>query len=209
VSVAAAPARALGWLSVGVGVIAFVSVVNLVLFFLAGDPFGTINDLGNAAVGVLSGLLAWTSARTELPTGAGRVAAVAIAVVGAGVTVVGSVLVLSEATGFLLAGLVTSVGFALIGLWLVAFNWSLRADPGLSGWLPKTGIAAGTMMAAGLITLPGILMRVDDMVAAPGWLWIGFLGWLGIYVMYPLWSIWLGGALLQQRRRTGDQAVAG
>jgi hypothetical protein len=179
VSVAAAPARALGWLSFAVGVIAFVSVGNLVLFFVAGDAFGTINDLGNAAVGILSGLLAWTSARSELPKAAGsHAAAVAIAVLGAGATVVGSVLVLSETTGFLLAGLVTSVGFALIGLWLVAFNWSLRADQGLSGWLPRTGIAAGAVMAVGLITLPGIVMRVDDMGAAPGWLWIGFVGWI-------------------------------
>jgi hypothetical protein len=200
-SIAAAPERALGWLPIAVGVTVFASFVNLVLFFVAGDPFGTINDLGNGVVGVLSGLLAWTLGRSELPKVAGsQAAAVAIAVLGAAVTVAGSALVLSEATGFLLAGLVSSVGFALIGLWLVAFNWSLRADQGVSRWLPKMGIAAGAVMAVGIVSLPGIPMRVDDMGAAPGWIWIGFLGWLGVYIIYPLWSIWFGRALLQQRR---------
>jgi hypothetical protein len=191
----------MGWLPVAVGVVAFASVMNLMLFFLLGDPFGTINDLGNAAVGILSGLLAWTLRRGEMPRVAWtQAAAIGFAVLGAGVTVVGSALVLSEATGFFLAGLVSNVGFALIGLWLVASNRSLRGDELISGWLPKLGIAAGVVMAVGIIALPGILGRVDDFGAAPGWIWIAFLGWIGTYIIYPVWAIWLGGALLQQRR---------
>jgi hypothetical protein len=47
-------------------------------------------------------------------------------------------------------------------------------------------------MATGVATAPGILLRLDDMATAPGWIWIGFVSWLGIYVAYPIWAIWTG-----------------
>jgi hypothetical protein len=33
------------------------------------------------------------------------------------------------------------------------------------------------------------------MASVPGWLWLAFIGWLGIFVLYPIWAIWLGRAL--------------
>jgi len=30
---------------------------------------------------------------------------------------------------------------------------------------------------------------------APWWVWVGFVGWLGIFILLPIWSIWLGTAL--------------
>jgi hypothetical protein len=173
------------------------SLVSLLLFFLVGGPFGTINDVGNGAVGILSGLLAWTLRSIDTSRVAtAQVVAVGVAALGAGVTVVGSVLVVSGATGFLLAGLVSSIGFALIGLWLFALNWWLRGQERWSPWLPKLGIVAGGLMAVGITTLPGILVRIDDMESAPSWVWIGFLGWIGVYVLYPVWSICFGRVLL-------------
>ena len=47
-------------------------------------------------------------------------------------------------------------------------------------------------MALGVVVVPGILLRFDDMSTAPGWIWIGELGWLGIYIAYPAWAIWFG-----------------
>jgi hypothetical protein len=184
--------RAAGQLAIAIGVVGLASVASLVLFFLVGNPFGTINDLGNGAVGILSALLAWRL-RREVAGGV-RVEAIAVfsAVLGALVTLVGTVLVVSGATGFLLAGLVSSVGFGLIGLWLIALNWSIQPGERLSRWLPKVGVVTGVVMAIGLTTLPGIAMRLDDIDAAPTWIWIGFLGWMGAYIMYPLWSILLG-----------------
>ena len=173
------------------------SLVSLLLFFLAGGPFGTINDVGNGVVGVLSGLLAWTLRSVDTSRAAtAQAVVVGVAALGAAVTVVGSVLVVSGSTGFLLAGLVSSVGFALIGLWLFALNWSMREEERWSRWLPKLGIVAGALMAVGITALPGILIRVDDMESAPSWVWIGFLGWIGVYVLYPVWSICFGSLLL-------------
>lgn len=47
-------------------------------------------------------------------------------------------------------------------------------------------------MTLGIITAPGILLRLDDMATAPAWIWPGQLAWLGTYLAYPAWAIWFG-----------------
>jgi hypothetical protein len=47
-------------------------------------------------------------------------------------------------------------------------------------------------MLLGLVALPGIAAGLDDMATAPAWIWIGQLGWLGIFVAYPAWALWTG-----------------
>jgi hypothetical protein len=197
--------RAIGSLALAVGVIALASIVSLALFFVVSGPFGTISDLGNAVIAVLSGLLAW-ALRRRLGGIRNQAVGVGVGVLGAGVAVVGSVLVISAATGFFLAGLVSSVGFGCIGLWLLALSSCLRSEERLPRWLPVTGIIAGAVMALGLVTLPGIVVRLDDLDAAPGWIWIGLLGWLGVYLVYPAWSVFTGRILL---RNAVDSASEG
>ena len=80
-----------------------------------------MNDYGNGLAGTLGALLAWTLRPRAAP-------AIGAAFLGAVLTVAGSALVVSEATGYFLAGLVSSVGFALIGLWLIALNRALRSE---------------------------------------------------------------------------------
>jgi hypothetical protein len=52
--------RSIGPLAIALGVVPIASLVSLAVFYAVGGPFGTINDLGNALVGILSALLAWT-----------------------------------------------------------------------------------------------------------------------------------------------------
>ncbi len=182
--------RDTGRLALAVGVCAAGSAVCLAAFYAVQGPFGTINDIGNATAGVLGAGLAWRL-RLLIPGRAGDVA-VGLATVGAALTVTGSALVISGTTGFFLASLVSSVGFAGIGAWLLALN---RSDAAAAVWpqgLRRIGTAAGALMALGIVAAPGIYLRLDDMGAAPGWVWIGLVGWLGIFVVYPAWAIWLG-----------------
>ena len=185
-----------GRLALATGLVAAGSAVCLGTYLAVGGPFGTINDIGNAATGVLSGWLAWRLRRDVT----GRVGEVAVgtAMVGAAVTVVGSSLVVSGTTGFLFAGLVSSVGFAGIGAWLVVLNRSRAQVAEWPGALRTVGVVAGALMAAGILTLPAIPAGYDDMDTAPGWIWIGFLSWLGIYVVYPAWALAMG--ILEERR---------
>jgi hypothetical protein len=182
--------RDTGRLALATGLVAVGSAVCLGTYFAVGGPFGTINDVGNAATGVLSGVLAWRMRRQV--TGGVGAAAVGAAVVGAVITVAGSSLVVSGTTGFLFAGLVSSVGFAGIGAWLIVLNRSRDQIVAWPGALRTVGVIAGALMAAGIVTMPAIPARYDDMDTAPGWIWIGFVSWFGIYVVYPAWAIAIG-----------------
>ncbi len=193
-------------LAIGLGAVGLASVASLALFFVKGEPFGTINDLGNGAVGVASALLA-LELRRQGRGARFRTTAVATsaATLGAGITVVGSALVISKMTGFLLAGQVSNVGFALIGLWLMALNRSMKGDPRLPKRLSTLGVAAGATMGVGLASAPGIAMGIDNVDTAPGWIWFGMLGWIGTFFLYPAWSIWLGRVLARhQHARVPD-----
>jgi hypothetical protein len=199
--------RDTGRLAAAVGFVAAGSAVCLATYFVVRGPFGTISDIGNAATGALSGVLAWRL-RRHIPGRTGDIA-VGAALVGAVIAVVGSALVVSGTTGFFLAGLVSSVGFAGIGAWLVVIN---RTDAEPAAWprrLRSLGVLAGALMAAGIVVAPGILLRFDDMATAPGWIWIGLIGWLGIYVAYPAWAIWLVNTEMRHARRILPSARPG
>ena len=187
-----------GRLALAIGVTAVGSVACFATFFAVVGPFGTLNDIGNAATGVLSAGLAWRL-RRQIPSRAGNVA-VGAAIAGAGLTVAGSALVVSGATGWFLAGLVSSVGFAGIGAWLVVLNRNDAIEAVVPRRLRSLGIAAGALMALGILSAPGVALRLDDAGAAPAWAWIGFIGWFGTFVVYPAWAIWLASV---ETRRAG------
>jgi hypothetical protein len=188
--------RLVAGMAITVGVVTLASVVSLAVFFAIGGPFGSINDWLIGVSGVLTGLLAFLIGRRgmagSVPAG---IVASGAAIAGAAIVVVGSALVITRTTGFVLAGFVESLGFALVGLWLVALGRSMSSAPRWPRRLPVFGIGAGIVMAIGFVVIPGIAMGIDDMASVPGWLWVGFIGWLGIFVLYPIWAIWLGRAL--------------
>jgi hypothetical protein len=157
----------------------------LIVFYAAGRPFGTINDIGNALFGLLSLGLAWllrpawsVPSASWLPS-----LLLGIAGVGAVLTVLGTVFVMTEITGFYLAGLWSSFGFALVGAWLVGIS-----RVGLPR-LRRAALVAGLVMLLGLVGVPGILMGLDDMDNAPAWTFVAGLSWAGTYLLFPAWSL--------------------
>ncbi len=171
-----------------VGLVGPASAVSLGAFFAAGGPFGALNDVGNAVLGVLAGSLAVGCHRAGASGGTSGAVGTAAAVTGAGLTVAGTALVMSETTGYYLAGLVSATGFGLIGSWLA--QTSLRSGPlALPPNLRTLGAAAGSVMALGLVSVPGVLDGVDDMEAAPVWLVASGIAWLGTYVLMPAWAL--------------------
>ena len=76
--------------------------------------------MANGLVGLLSMALAWlwTSPRTRVWSRVG----IAAATVGGIVMMIGSILIIFDITGWYLAGLVSSTGSALIGIWLLVSN---------------------------------------------------------------------------------------
>ncbi|TDO55426.1 hypothetical protein EV651_114122 [Kribbella sp. VKM Ac-2571] len=164
------------------GIVGLTTCACLIAFYAVGGPFGFIKDLGNAAFGVLSLALAWL-----LQPPAYRLLLLGVAAVGAALTVVGTVLVVADMTGFYLAGLWSSFGFALIGLWLLAVS-----PHGPTG-LRRSGVVTGAVMLLGLVGVPGILIGLDDMDNAPAWTFVAGLSWAGTYLLFPVWSLRLAG----------------
>jgi hypothetical protein len=168
------------------------AIILLVLYYTVGGPFGTLNDLANALAGVLSAVLAaQTAARFRVP-----VAAVAGAGAGATLMVVGSWLVITGRTGWVLAGLVSVAGAAALGAWVVTVNVTAERAGKLSPPVARLGAASGTLMMLGILSVPDVLARVDTWEGLHWYGMAGFVGWLGLYLGYPVWCALLSRTLV-------------
>lgn len=189
----------LGWTAIAVGGSTILAVLFLILMYTVNGRFGTVNDVFNALIGILSVALAWML-YSEFHTRSPWMSQVTLVlvVVGAVFTIIGSALIIFGYTDFVLAGWYTGVGNALIGLWLAALCYSLLSVDNLPHSLVVYGIVVGAFMTMGLLGIPGILARVDTMESLPWYLGASYLGFLGTYVLYPIWTIWFGRILLRQ-----------
>ncbi|MET9311598.1 hypothetical protein ABZX12_07210 [Kribbella sp. NPDC003505] len=161
------------------GIVGLATCLCLILFYAGADALGAVNDVGNAVLGVLSLAMAWTLYAAPRRTSRALVL-LGLTAVGAALTVVGTILVMTGTTGFYLAGLWSSFGFALIGIWLLGTA---------SGALRRAGLIAGAVMTLGLLGVPGILMGIDDMNTAPAWTFAAGFSWAGTYLLFPTWTL--------------------
>lgn len=168
-----------------VAVLVALAALALLLFFTVGGPFGALNDTLNAALGVASAALAGLTIRgAQHPI---DVAGGVVGVLGGAVFSYGAYLVLTDTTGFFLAGLVSGVGAGLLGVWLLVLN---RPSPDrVADATSRLGLVAGALMSLGLLGLPGWTSDVDNWAAAPWFVNSGMVGWLGTYLLYPLWCL--------------------
>ena len=186
-----------GWIAIATGVSAILAVIFLTLMSTVNQSFGKVNDVFNSVIGISSVVLAcMLYAEHHAKSPLMSQIALALAVVGAIFTIIGSILIIFGFTDFVLAGWYSSIGYALIGLWLAAFCYSSLNSDALPHNLVIFGIVAGACMAIGLIGIPGIFARIDSMESMPWYLYVAFFGWLGTYLLYPIWTIWLGRNLL-------------
>ena len=180
-----------GWVAIALAVVTVASIACLALFYAIQGPWGTINDVGNALIGVLAAALALLLAGQ----GGGWLGA-AVSVAGAAIAAFGSWLVISETTGFLLAGFVSTIGFGLIGVWLALVAWGPTADGWFGAALVVARGAAVALIIGGVVAVPAALMGLDAFEDMPPWAWLFSLGWLGIYVLLPIAAFGLGRRLL-------------
>ena len=186
-----------GRLATAAGVTALAADAAFVVFSAGVEPFGPINDVGNAIAGVLAGCVAW-----RLRHRAGG-PATGLAIAGATVGVIGSWLVVSRTTGWLLAGFVSASGFALIGPSVALAARRLGAEGVLAPRLARFGEVTGWIMTLGVTAFAPVALRVDDASSAPFWAWLTFSGMVGAFVLYPVWAVMLG----RQARRPASAAV--
>jgi hypothetical protein len=201
------------------GLLSIVGTIFLVAFFVfeaptilaSGDtetwvPLGRTNDalIGLTALAALPLAarlhVAW---RRRAPGASSVVFAIgAVALLATGMTqLIYAANGISSATQTILIGPL----FAATGVWLLAVNAG-RADDALTGWLRGSGLVAG----AGYVLLLATTVAYttsgtnDPSVAFenPVFAISAALGFLGTYVGYPVWGVWLG------RRLSNEQFAA-
>lgn len=170
-------------------VVSLLAVLSLIIFYAVGGPFGFLNDVANGLIGLLSLALAWLWVRDRRD--GWSTLAIACAVLGAIVMVLGSLLIIVDITGWYLAGLVSSVGSALLGIWLLIANRLHRSAPELPRGLILLGMTTGLFMIIGWLALAGVIAGIDDPQLAPLYVNAGLLNWMGTYLLYPIWCLWL------------------
>ena len=161
--------------------------------YTVNQSFGKVNDVFNMVIGISSlvmALMLYTEHHTKSPQ-LSQIA-LALVVVGAIFTTIGSILIIFGFSDFVLAGWYSGIGFALIGIWLAIFSYTFLHGNVLPHNLVIFGIVAGVFMAIGLLGIPGIIRGIDSMESMPWYLYVAFFGWLGTYILYPIWAIWLG-----------------
>jgi hypothetical protein len=121
-----------------------------------------------------------------------------LAAIGAIVVVIGSILIIFDITGWVLAGWYTALGNAMIGIWLLTFNQQARQNQMVPSNLSMLGTVAGWLMAIGIIVIPAIVMGIDSTDSTPWYVNLGYAGFLGTYLLYPAWALWLGRAILSR-----------
>jgi hypothetical protein len=173
-------------------------LVFIILFFIKGQPFGSLNDICNGLAAILSGVLAWLLySLHDAQSWLLALIALILATLGAVIVAIGSVLVMSGKTGWFKAGLYTAAGNALIGLWLFGQNYSALNSTSWALSLAVFGLIVGGIMALGLVGIPGIFSGIDSQESASClFSYIGQAGGLGAIIFYPIWCIWLGIVLL-------------
>ena len=181
--------RTVSRLALITAIITWLGVISLFIFFAFGGPFGFLNDVANGLVGLLSLALSWLWVRNR--RSGWSTLAIALAALGGIVMVIGSLLIIFDITGWYLSGLVSTIGSALIGIWLLIANRLHRRAPELPPGLIKLGMTAGIFMIIGWLAIPGVIARIDVPQLAPWYVSAGLGNWMGTYLLYPAWCLWL------------------
>jgi hypothetical protein len=187
-----------GRVAIATGITGLLGLVFIILFFTVGQPFGTLNDICIGLTAILSVVLVWMlyPGHHTLSPILSQFALV-VAVLGALAVVVGSTLSIFGVTGWFLSGLYMAAGNALIGLWLLALNYSALRDIRFPHGLVIFGLISGVILVLGLVTIPGIFRGIDIkeyiLTTVNAIWWTSALGWLALY---PIWCVLVGQSLL-------------
>jgi hypothetical protein len=192
--------RAIGKLTITIGIVAIVSIVSLILFFIFGGFWGPLNDLTIAVFALMSAALVWMLHPffvTQSPRLSYFMLITAIA--GAVIVSIGSALVMSGTTSWQLAGGVNALGYAFIGIWLLAFNYYARLTDVFPKNLTRLGQISGALSALSLLNVLGIFGIVDAQSDASWLLYLAQFGGLG-QILLLVWTVWLGRVVLKSTK---------
>jgi hypothetical protein len=201
--------RTTGWLALAIGVTSFIGVV-LLFIFLTGyfshqpelDKFGNYSDVVGIVPPILSAILATTLhfAQRSLPSKASLLFMISVWF-GVSLVTYGGWLIVTGAGGLVMQGTYHSLGYALIGLWVLALNLVAKDNDLLPTRLSQLGLVSGVFMLVGLGGLYGIVRGIDGNEPTVYLISTGGLSFVGHGIIYPIWCFWLGGWFLANNRK--------
>ena len=195
--------RRTGSIAIALAAVSVFVPISFALMIAFEEAFGSVNDITVGVVAALSALLAsrlYASHRSISPA----LALVALLLAWAGTVIVwvGTYLVVWGPTGYFLASLVTTFGFALVGLWLLILALSGHPAVVPTPTARRLPLLASLLMVIGFLVLPGIISQMDDPDTASLLMnVVPPITWLGTSVAYPIWAFILG-----RRARAAHQA---
>lgn len=198
-----------GSLMLLVGATGLLAVAALLMFFagLFGNIrsllfMGPLNDVLNVIASILSAILASVLHPTVRRI-ASRLSLVVLMSVWAGTLAhtFGSWLIMTNRSGVELSSYYYFVGNSLIGIWLWVLNHVTRRAAVWPRNLTQLGLIAGRFMLVGFLGLYGIVFRADGDDFSP-LVMVAGISFLGMGILYPIWSLWLGRLLVSQTVRT-------
>lgn len=200
----------IGWTAIIGGVTGVIGFIALILLFVVGEPFGTINDILAIPVALLMMPLVFGLYRLNAPQhGLASLVALLAGVSGFAATAVGSVLLVSGRISFE-QSLVSGIGgFGLIGLWVLLNSALGLLDHTLPKGMALTGIILGIVPTLALpfalrpeslaLTLSALAGQASTTVQLSPLVYLLFtLGFIS-YAGMPVWFIWIGRAMLTGR----------
>jgi hypothetical protein len=208
-----------GWTAIAGGIIGIIGFISLILLFVVGEPFGTINDILSIPTGILLLPLVFALYRLNATHHSivSLIACIA-GVVGFIATATGSILLVSGRISFEQSLLTGIGGFGLIGLWVLLNSVVGLRTNGLPDNLAWMGIWLGLTPTLALLAVfrasdVGVALAnlggqtsgmapVSPLVYA--FVIMGFISYAGL----PFWFILMGRTFLSGRIPLAAATVA-
>ena len=188
--------RSVGQTAIAITILFVLGIITLALLYSGFPFFGPVNDLINAAIGIMCGVLAWAfhALLRERTQAAGLYLLAAWA--GVAALFVNSILVAFGQMHWMTGGMYSGIGYGLLGVWLLAL--SLKVLPGLfeKPLLARLGVITAAAMLCGLLAGPFMGLRVNfnqNLLVA-----IAYSGAALGFLLFPIWTWLLGRRLLNK-----------
>jgi MFS family permease len=183
--------RFAGWSALVSAAATILGLLTLMLFFVLGNPWGTINDVASVIV-ALSILPVFVVLhrlhRQRAPTAS--LAATSLGTLGMIIAIVFQALLIGGKISYAQTAIVVPIAFGVFGIALIVYSGlaiAHRLPPRMLAWL---GSAAG---AGYIIVIAGFILGGQEHP-------LTMIGGATALVCYPSWAIWFGRELLSGRQ---------
>lgn len=182
-------------LGIAILIAALLSILTLVLLYSGLPAFGPLNDLINAISGLLIAAFVWQFHATILARSPLlAVLLLIIAWVGVAAIAVNSLLVAAGCMHWTTGGMYTAIGYALVGIWLLALLCASGAQSFVPTGLIRLGALSGVALLFGLAAGP-LLASAVGFTSSP-FVALAYLGSGTGWLLFPLWCWLLGRRLV-------------